>query len=164
MEGKTMSQKKVITNEEKKTDGVKDTVCQTEHKQVKLEEFGIECDEGLADIIYALNKWGFTTNNSCQDNNGKIWVCFDSYYDVFTLYQMILQAKTRVCINSFKDNLFDYLLDYGDLSICMDEDVVFDPNNEDTVQGIGRLNDVVSLRFPKKDFPKFRKFLLKILK
>ncbi len=50
----------------------------TGHKQVevKLGRHLTLVDEQLADLLFDLNKRGFHTDNSCQDNNGKIWISF----------------------------------------------------------------------------------------
>lgn len=47
-------------------------------KEVRLKN-GIvicKCDEKLVSIIRALNEHGCTTEMSCQNINGEVWICF----------------------------------------------------------------------------------------
>ena len=138
----------------------------TQHKQVPilLDDRTIYVDEGLERIIEALNHWGFSTNNSCRDNFGRVWISFNDFYEVEQFYQYALKRDTE----EFKfiegvNTLFEYLMEIVITEIVFNQECVFDPNEEDTVIGTGRLEHSVSLRFPKEDLEVFEAWILDLL-
>jgi len=134
-----------------------------DHKQVKIcinDEY-VEVDKDIADLIQLLNDWDFSTNNSCQDNLGDIWVCFNYMFEVEKMMQIILKDHTENIINGNYDTLFDYLTS-SKWTINFIEDCVLDPYKEDYVKGTGVLQTSISLRFPKEDLNKVKKLFKKI--
>ena len=141
----------------------------TEHKQVEItvfenkEEYKINVDKGLESVIKNCFRWDFPTNNSCIDNNGMIWICFDYFSDVTRIMQLSLANNTYINGGGWKrETLFEYLSEKAEFDICFSENVIFDPNEEDTVIGDGTLGHGVSLRFPKEDFKTFKKLFFEV--
>ena len=137
---------------------------EVEHNQVEIivfdggEEYKIEVDKGIEDVIKNCFHWDFPTNNSCIDNNGFIWIAFDYFQDVRRMMQFLLANNTHINGGGWKrETLFEYLSEKGEFNLCFNENCVFDPNEQDTVIGNGTLDCSVSLRFPKQDFIKFGK-------
>ena len=126
------------------------------------ENLTIEVDEGLEHIIQHLFKWNIHTSNSCINNNGTIWICFDSYFS----YQQFLQLSLRnnILTNGTiyqRETLFNFLQDC-DFTNHFDEEVILDPNNEDTVIGTGRLEIEFSLRFDIELFEDFKQLFFEV--
>ena len=142
---------------------------ETEHEQVEIfvidsgMENKIEVDKGMEDIIKNCFHWNFPTNNSCIDNQGFTWICFNSFKDVSQMMQITLSNNTLVNGGGWKrDTLFHFFRENGEFSISFDENVVFSPNEEDTVIGDGSLESNISLRFPKENFLTFKKLFFEV--
>ena len=63
-----------------------------DHEQVEIEVrpgLRISVDKGLEKIIMRLWAWDIETDNSCIDNNGKVWIAFASFFDVRLFTTMI---------------------------------------------------------------------------
>jgi hypothetical protein len=128
-----------------------------ETKGVVIEGNLVYVDKKIASLVKLLNDWGFGTNNSCEDNNGKIWICFNHMYEVNTMMQLILENHTANGKECHYDTLFTYMQWKADWSIVFGEDVVFHPYETDTAVGIEVLETHISLRFPKRDLQKVNK-------
>lgn len=71
-----------------------------QHKaqEVYLNQLGqVEVDEKIVDLVTALCDLGWTTRQSCQNNNGRVWISF--YDSSFAAEFMELIAKTSPNIN-----------------------------------------------------------------
>lgn len=132
-----------------------------EHKQVAIVANGanIFCDEGIADIILLLNKWKIFTDNSCEDNNGKVWISFESYQDAELLAQLCLK---RQLTSHAKNGLFEFLIEEAQFKLDFNEEVIFNGEGDERVHGTGAVQCSVSLRFDKAHLPKFRQDLFDV--
>ena len=142
---------------------------ETKHEQVEIFvfdsgiEYKIDVDKGMEDIIKNCFHWDFPTNNSCIDNNGFIWISFNSFQDVSQMMQITLANNTLVNGGGWKrESLFSFLMENGKFEILFDENVVFSPNDEDSVIGDGSLDSSISLRFPKENFLIFKKLFFEV--
>lgn len=117
------------------------TICG--HKQVDVNFFNIrtiQVDEEIKDMLELLWSKDYWTYNSCQDNNGMIWIDFD--LDSFkTLMQRCLELKEN-------------MIEFDMIKFLWADDGHPDSNDEYWITGKNMLFSV-SLRFPiseKQDF------------
>ena len=129
---------------------------EVEHEQVEIFVIDsgiqktIEVDKGMEDIIENCFHWNFPTNNSCIDNQGFIWICFNSFDAVSQMMQITLSNNTLVNGGGWKrDTLFDFLMENGEFTIVFNE-------------GDTSLESNISLRFPKENFLTFKKLFFEI--
>ncbi len=127
------------------------------HKQ-KIADLGwlrIDVDEELVIILEVLNKAGFSTCNSCQDNNGKVWIQFDSPDTAKKLHKKSLKyynsqnseetQQDFSCLWDFlQKNWIEWKLEYYD-----------------DLDQIGEIEMLASLRFPREHLGLFQDLLQK---
>ena len=109
----------------------------------------IEVDSGMTRILSKLWELGLQTHNSCQDNNGSVWIEFDlecgkKFFEILTKHYL-----TFDCDFNHKHDLY---IDDITLRINTD-DCVQDPNEEDSVISTGDVRWTLSVRFPQHHFP-----------
>lgn len=116
-----------------------------EHEQAIVTYYGreIEVDVGMVRILQLIWSQNVRTYNSCQDNNGKIWI------------EMELSDFKRIITRSkhLNHQLYDFIHDDADYQLDFD-DVYYDETVDDSVIG-PYITWTVSLRFDKEDEEKF---------
>lgn len=131
-----------------------------EHKQVEVEidGYSFTVDEGLEDIIKIFFHWSIETCNSCIDNNDKIWIEFREFYDWKIFMQLVLHDMHNNIArdNDYEETLWYFIEENANVTLVTGEEIIFDPNNRDTVMGIGVVDISVSLRFPKELLNEFK--------
>ncbi len=141
----------------------------TGHEQVRFSvdgDFEICVDRGMEDIIRVLFHWGCHTINSCIDNNGSVWIEFESFGDSRRFMKLALRNCNQ--INGGPDGfqretLWDFIEEYGHFELLFDEEVIDDPDEENTVIRTGQLQEGVSLRFDKDLLEDFRRLICEVL-
>jgi hypothetical protein len=136
-----------------------------DHEQVLIKPDGwfvFEVDKGIEDIILNLFHWNFYTNNSCIDNFGKIWIDFDEFRSVETIYQMALTDHLKYYEEKNFDTLYTFLEDNCETNLLFIDEIIKDPNQENTVTSTGRIDHSVSIRFNKELLPKFRQLFFEV--
>jgi len=114
------------------------------HKQVKIRVNGkyIQCDKKIAEVVRTLNKVGCITQLSCQDNNGKVWFCF-TLAGARHFWKMAHGLWYKTDDGKMENWMYDQDWQYINI------------NND-----WGRVvEELVSLRFPKEELSKFKKYL-----
>ena len=138
------------------------------HKQVEIkidDEFFISVDEGLEDIIKNFFHWEIETCNSCIDYKGLVLLEFCDYDD----WKQFLNLSLRhnIVINGAghkRDTLWDFLQEKSKVKLVFDEELIEDPNNNDTFLRTGVLVICVGLTFPNELLNEFKELLFEVLK
>ena len=134
-----------------------------EHEQVEIEIFPdckIKVDKGLEDIISNFFHWKMYTGNSCIDNNGKIWIAFESFYECHHFMKFVLKNRTMINGQGYiRETLYDYLEENAEFKLHFDEEGIV---RNDEFIGNGQLTDSVSLRFPAEDLENFRSLFFEV--
>lgn len=137
-----------------------------EHKQVEIiinEDYAFTVDEGLEDIIRNFFHWDIETSLSCIDNFGCTWIGFYGYHDFQLFIQRAFAYNNAVNgLGYERETLYTYLQENAKINISLDEEVIMDPNNENTAIGMGVLSINVNLRFPKEDLDTFRELFFEV--
>jgi hypothetical protein len=138
-----------------------------EHKQIEVkidEDFQILVDEGMEDIIKNFFRWEIETCNSCIDYKGSVWIEFCNFDDWKQFLQLAL--RNNIVINGVghkRETLWDFLQEKAKVKLVFDEELMEDPNNEDTFIGTGVLIICVGLTFPKELLDDFKKLFFEVL-
>lgn len=135
------------------------------HNQIEItiyEDYIIEVDEGLEEIIENFFHWDIPTISSCVDNNGSIWIAFPNYHDWEKFLQLALK-RSNESISEENHDLWSFIQEYGQISLPFQEAVVNDPNHEGNVIGLGVVDISVSLRFPKELLNDFKELFFEAL-
>ena len=138
----------------------------SEHKQVNIEiddGFVISVDEGLEDIIKNFFHWEIDTCNCCIDYKGSVWIEFCDFEDWKQFLQLALRNNIAVKGSSNRETLWDFLQEKADVKLVYDEELMEDPNNEESVIGTGVLVICVGLMFPKESLDEFKELLFEVL-
>lgn len=131
------------------------------HKQVEVEigdDFCIEVDEGLEDIIKNLLLWDLDTCNCCIDYKGSTWIEFCDFQDWEQFLQLVL--RHHIAQGSNRSTLWDFLQEKADVKLVFDEELREDPNQE--IIGTGVLMICVGLFFPREDLEEFRELFFEV--
>lgn len=126
-------------------------------------------DEKLKPILEKLNKNGFKTQNSCQDNHGKIWIQFNPISSWTKLMEKALfdhlDQNEFQRIHGQEDNyetLWGFISDWVKYTVNYDEPDLSDEDEfYERTGGFSRnyiLNESISIRFPKEMLSKFEQF------
>jgi hypothetical protein len=133
-----------------------------EHPTVEID--GVPIDEGIAQLIRLLWDLDLDTTNSCQDNNGRVWVEFATPYDaeeflnriaiyedgLDTLYNRIRGAWVPVDDDTWQtSNAWRYDVSPVDLSVR--EEITEQDELEEISEGPAQFTFRVSVRFPPFD-------------
>lgn len=138
-----------------------------EHKQIEVkidEDFQILVDEGMEDLIKNFFRWEIETCNSCIDYKGSVWIEFCNFDDWKQFLQLAL--RNNIVINGAghkRETLWDFLQEKAKVKLVFDEELMEDPNNEDTFIGTGVLIICVGLNFPKELLDDFKKLFFEVL-
>jgi hypothetical protein len=136
------------------------------HKQIEVEindDFHIFVDEGLENIIKNFFHWEIETCNCCIDYKGMIWIEFCDYKDWEQFLQLALRNNLEVNGSVHKrETLWEFLQEKSTVKLVFDEQVIQDPNNEDSVVGTGVLVICVGLNFPKEDLKEFEELFFEV--
>jgi hypothetical protein len=135
-----------------------------EHPTVDIDDTPI--DEDIAPLIQLLWDLDLDTTNSCQDNNGRVWVEFATPYDaeeflnriavyedgLDTLYNRIRGAWVPIDDDTwYESNAWRYDVTPADLSVREE------PTDQDDLhefpEGPSEFTFRVSVRFPHADLP-----------
>lgn len=98
-----------------------------EHEQVSVthpyDGNVIHVDEGMADVLKLLWSRGYDTINSCQNNNGKIWIAFeqDDFNALVQRAHDTYKSATR-----YTPNLGEFLFDSCSRTIHWQDDGYID--------------------------------------
>ena len=137
------------------------------HKQVELkvdDDFYIQVDEGMEDIVKNFFHWEIETCNSCIDYKGSVWIEFCEYKDWEQFLQLALRNKIMASGKTpEKETLWDFLQEKSRVNLVFDEELIEDPNNEEETIGTGILIICVGLKFPKELMVEFRELLFEVL-
>jgi len=130
------------------------------HPQVKFKVYGrtIICDKKIANIIKTLNRHGCETYLSCQDNNGSVWIDFS-----VEGAQHFLGIVNHHEFAHFAPKGFDTWLRQQEWQYCWQPNGHY-TEDEKTFVPYGGVLHSVSLRFPKKHLPCFRRYFNAIFK
>jgi hypothetical protein len=110
------------------------------HKQVRIKPnggFGFNCDEGIADILFMLNKNQINTCMSCQDFDNHVLIYFDDIAGVNKLHEIARKLDDHQLFNFLVRR--DLRLKFG-----------YDEESENGIQYTIRFN------FPKEDLDLFK--------
>lgn len=132
------------------------------HKQVEVEiedDFCIEVDEGLEDIIKNLFLWDLETCNCCIDYKGSTWIEFCHFQAWEQFLQLVLRHHIAQGSNP-SHTLWDFLQEKAEVKLVFDEELREDPNRE--VIGTGVLLICVGLFFPMEDLEEFRELFFEV--
>lgn len=136
------------------------------HKQIDLElgdDSYISVDEGLEDIIKNFFHWELETCNSCIDYKGSVWIEFCRYDDWEKFLQLALRNKISNEDNKIeKRTLWDFLQEKSNVNLVFDEELIYDPNNEDNFIKTGVLIICVGLKFPKELLDEFKELFFDV--
>jgi hypothetical protein len=138
-----------------------------EHKQIEVkidEDFQILVDEGLEDIIKNFFRWEIETCNSCIDYKASVWIEFCNFDDWKQFLQLAL--RNNIVINGGghkRETLWDFLQEKAKVKLVFDEELMEDPNNENTFIRTGILIICVGLTFPKELLDDFKKLFFEVL-
>ena len=138
-----------------------------EHKQIEVkidEDFQILVDEGLEDLIKNFFRWEIETCNSCIDYKGSVWIEFCNFDDYKQFLQLAL--RNNIVINGTdqkRETLWNFLQEKSKVKLVFDEELMEDPNNEDTFMRTGVLIICVGLTFPKELLDDFKKLFFEVL-
>ena len=116
------------------------------HPQVKVNWYGskIEVDAGIVDLLKLVWQEGFETSNSCQDNDGKVWIQFTHLRD----YKQLVRDAAK-----YGRDLYDFLVQSSkNLNVAFRDDD--DQEESDEEREIIRRRPLVwsvGLRFPKEE-------------
>ena len=139
----------------------------TEHKQIEIiltDDNIISVDEGLEEIIANFFHWNIPTCNSCIDDNGNTMISFYEFNDWKTFLQLALTNNYANLDNQDKHhNLLSFLQNKCDINLSFQEDFVYDPNNENTVVGLGIMGFDINLRFPNELLNEFKELFFETL-
>jgi hypothetical protein len=139
----------------------------TEHEQVEIkidENFYINVDEGLDNVIKNFFHWEIETCNSCIDMNGSIWIEFCDFNDWRKFLKLALHNNIEVNgANHERETLWDFFQNKSNVKLVFDEEVIENPNIEDDVIGTGVLIICVGLTFPKELLNDFKKLFFEVL-
>jgi hypothetical protein len=138
-----------------------------EHKQIEVkidEDFQILVDKGLEDLIKNFFRWEIETCNSCIDYKGSVWIEFCNFDDYKQFLQLALH--NNIVINGTgqkRETLWNFLQEKSKVKLVFDEELMEDPNNEDTFMRTGVLIICVGLTFPKELLDDFKKLFFEVL-
>ena len=139
----------------------------TEHEQVPVRInrwLSFTVDKGLEKIIKNFWDWKLETDNSCIDNNGRIWISFLDFENWESFLQLVLKHRNTINVDSYvRETLWDFLQAKAAVSVAFDESFEFDPDDANAIIGTGDLVQSISLRFPKEYFEDFTKLLFEVL-
>lgn len=138
----------------------------TTHEQVTIQvaRFGsIQVDEGLADIIAALNRRKMVTDNSCQDLDGLVRIGFLNY---LALRRFIEDAFRQHLDSGLSDKhqqtLFGFIRRSCKTHSDFYENCHYDRKTGEITKRTGTLDTADYLTFPKEDLEKFRGLFLQV--
>ena len=122
----------------------------------------IECDKGIADTVCYLNHNGFETTDSCEDDEGKVFIIFREVKQIKRLFQVALDAdpsknpRGRKGLMGFLKNKSEFRLTYG-------EGMVRDKKQIQIYHSNGSLSECVILTFERKYLANFQALLKQVL-
>jgi hypothetical protein len=138
-----------------------------EHKQINVkidDDFVISVDEGLEDIIKNFFHWEIDTCNCCIDYKGSVWIEFCDFDDWKQFLQLALRNSIAANGADYKrETLWDFLQEKAKVKLVFDEELMEDPNNENTFIRTGILIICVGLTFPKELLDDFKKLFFEVL-
>ncbi len=138
-----------------------------EHKQVEVEineDFHILVDEGLEDIIKDFFHWEIETCNSCIDYKSSVWIEFCDFHDWEQFLELALRNNIAVNgIGQKRETLWNFLQEKSKAKVVFDEEVINNPNDENTFVGTGALVICVGLNFPNELLNEFKELLFEVL-
>lgn len=110
---------------------------ETLHPQVPTNH-GFACDKDIVNLVNIVNSYGWDTNNSCQDNNGSVWLCFDRYIGLLSFLNVIYKNEPE---------LFHEIK--WDISTCTDYESYGEFNEPDDIREMDSIF-TFSVRFDPK--------------
>ncbi|MEG3225541.1 MAG: hypothetical protein BME94_08575 [Methanobacteriales archaeon Met13] len=131
-----------------------------QHKQVEIaieDDFCIEVDEGLEEVIKNFFSWEIGTCNCCIDYKGSTWIEFCDFEQWEQFLQLVL--RHHIAAGS-QDTLWDFLQEKADVKLVFDEELREDPNQE--LVGTGVLVICVGLFFPRDELEEFKKLFFEV--
>lgn len=127
------------------------------HKTVQVKRPGgliVDIDEGIVDLIQMIWRCGFSTFNSCEDNNGNIWVEFASMDEFTRLCQTAHTFNLEHGVKYEYETLSNFLISDCICTVNILDDGYVTKNNVEYISGKNVFLSV-SVRFGKIDKNQF---------
>jgi hypothetical protein len=138
------------------------------HKQVEADYMGysILVDDKVLPLLRILWDNDIKTYNSCQDNNGTIWIEFKHISDLQSIIRKAFLKNHIINLGSDKIDewrLYEFFIEMCDIRMNVDDNGFLDRDNNEWIEG-DDINFSTSLRFNKEYLTAFIKSLKKVFK
>ena len=126
--------------------------------EIEIDGYGKVCgSKGLEFIIKALFYWNIPIS-ACYITAEDIRIIFPEIYDLKKFLQRVLHHNTVINgEGSEYDTLWNFFEENLAIDVIFHEECIDDPNNEDTVIGVGVLELDYAINFSKELLEEFKK-------
>lgn len=129
-----------------------------EDVDIQIDGYGkVRGSKGLEFIIKTLFYWNIPMT-ACYITDENIRIIFSELYDLEKFLQRVLHHNTVINGEGYKyDTLWNFFEENLVIDVIFDEECIDDPNNEDTVVGVGVLELDYAIYFSKELLEEFKK-------